>query len=106
MLTVFRSVLPGGRGPPDASVVVKVGTLETELAATLGVGRRVSPEDETARVAVVGEGSSEDAVRDVGPMLETRDFFGTGKDGRGPVGGAIEGRGLAAAGRGSEAMIL
>lgn len=52
---------------------------------------------------MAGEGSNEEELRVVGPMLETRDFLGTGSDGRGPVGGAIDGR--ATAGRGSVAMV-
>lgn len=41
---------------------------------------------------MAGEGSSEaEDDRDAGLTLETRDFA-TGRAGRGPVGGAIEGR--------------
>jgi hypothetical protein len=101
ILTVFRRPLPGGRGPAGESVVLSVGILMAELEWPLGIGRADNAEDETARV-VAGDGSNEEGVRDVGPMLETRDFLGTGSDGRGPVGGAIEGR---AAGRGSVAMV-
>ena len=69
-----------------------------------GVGRWGSTEDETARFAVAGEGSNEaEGVRDAGLAFETRDLA-TGSEGRGPVGGAIEGRD----GRGSVvvAMVL
>lgn len=103
ILTVFRRVLPGGNGPAGESFVASVGTLEAEFVWPLGIGRRGNDEDDTARVATAGDGSSEDeGARSVGPTFDARDFA-TGNDGRGPVGGAIEGRD----GRGSVlAMVL
>lgn len=103
MLTVFRSDFPGGSGPAGELSEVRVGTLEVELVCPRA-GRCGNTEDDTARLPVAGEGSSDaDEVRDAGLTLETRDLA-TGSEGRGPVGGAIEGRD----GRGSVvvAMVL
>lgn len=95
MLTVFRSDLPGGSGPADDSVVVRVGTLEAELVWVFGLGRCGRAEEETALLAVVllaRAGSSEPGdEREAGAIFETRDFA-TGSEGSGPVGGAMDGR--------------
>lgn len=91
MLTVFRSVFPGGSGPAWASVGLIVGTLEAELVWPFDDGRWGSAETDTARADAGVANIEDEEVRDAGPMFETRDL-GTGSDGRGPVGGAIEGR--------------
>jgi hypothetical protein len=102
MLTVFRNVLPGGSGPAGASVAVSVGTLEVEFVWPLALGRRGNAEDETARCAVAGDGRNEDdGTRDAELAVDGRDLA-TGKEGRGPVGGAIEGRD----GRGSVVVMV
>lgn len=90
MLTVFRSVLPSGSEPTGAPSAVNVGT-EGELPC-LVAGLCGNADEETARLATAGLGSSEvDGARWATPMLECR-VFATGSEGRGPVGGAIEGR--------------
>jgi hypothetical protein len=92
MLTVLRSDFPGGSGPAGELSAVRVGRLEVELACDLVFGRCGITEDDTARLAVDAEGSSDaDEVREAGLTFETRDLA-TGSEGRGPVGGAMEGR--------------
>lgn len=93
ILTVFRSVFPAGKGPAEMSFAGKVGT-DGEVTC-LGLGLCVTTEVDTARFAAAGLGRR--LPREAGPILELRDL-GTGREGRGPVGGAIEGRD----GRGSE----
>jgi hypothetical protein len=68
-----------------------VGSFELEF------GRYGSDDDDRARFVLEAPGSNEDRV--VGPTLELLDL-GTGNEGKGPVGGAIEDR----AGRGSELL--
>lgn len=102
MLTVFRSVFPGGSGPAGESFVVSVGIVEVEFVWPFAVGRWGRAEEETARFAVASPGRSElEAVREAGLMFEALDFA-TGRAGSGPVGGAIEGR----EGRGSEWFVM
>lgn len=93
MLTVFLSDFPAGKGPAGPPSAERTGT-EGEVVCR-GPGRAGSAEEETALIAVAGLGRSE--LRVVGPTFELRDL-GMGSEGKGPVGGAIEGR----AGRGSE----
>lgn len=93
MLTVFRSVLPAGSGPAGPSSACKVGT-DGEFVC-FAPARYGNAEEETARFAVAGLGSIE--LRRGPGLLEPLDLA-TGNDGRGPVGGAIEGL----EGRGSE----
>jgi hypothetical protein len=76
--------------------------LEVELVWPFGVGRCGRAEDETARIPDAGEESSEGGDgREAGLLLGCLDF-GTGNEGRGPVGGAIEGRD----GRGSVVVVI
>jgi len=91
MLTVFRSVLPAGNGPAGESVAGSAGILEMELVWPLVDSRWGNPDDVTARMP---EGDP------IGEAVEIRDgefallprVFGTGSEGSGPVGGAIDGR--------------
>ena len=102
MLTVLRRDLPCGSGPAAESVVVMLGTVEGELVRPLGDGRCGSADEEAARIAEAGEASTEpDEVRETGLELEARDL-GTGSEGSGPVGGAIEDR----EGRGSVGAVM
>lgn len=88
MLTVLRSDLPGGRDPTGMPSAVRVGT-EGELPCR-GPGRWGSADDETARFARDGKFELEED-RVATPIFECR-VFATGSEGRGPVGGAMEGR--------------
>lgn len=93
MLTVLRSDLPAGSdvaGPPS-SLVKPLAAWSFEFDKD----RCGNADDETVRL-FVAPGSSEDRAV-VGPTFEFLDFA-TGSEGKGPVGGAIEGR----EGRGSE----
>ncbi len=87
MLTVFRSVLPA-----ELSVAGKEGTEGEVMCFAPARGRA---DEDTARFAVEGLGRSE--PRPVVPTFEVR-VLGTGNEGKGPVGGAIDGLD----GRGSE----
>lgn len=89
MLTVFRSDFPCGKAPTGTPSAVSVGT-EGEL---LCLGTRYdSADDDTARLATGALGRSEpEGLRCTTPMFEWR-VFATGSEGRGPVGGAIDGR--------------
>lgn len=92
MLTVLRSVFPGIVVPTGVPSAVKVGT-EGELPCR-GPGRWGRAEEETVRFPAAGLGRSEvegDRWDVATPMLECR-VFATGSEGRGPVGGAMEGR--------------
>jgi hypothetical protein len=101
MLTVFRSDLPGGSGPAGDSFAFKVGTFDVELEWLFGDGRCGSADDDTARLAVEGDGRNElGEGRDAGLALDDRDLA-TGRAGRGPVGGAMDGR----EGRGRVVMV-
>lgn len=99
MLTVFRSVRPGGKGPAGLSAPASVGMVVVEFVCPLGVGRWGNAEEETARLVEEGDGSNEEGDRgeevteakEATEATEVRDL-GTGSDGRGPVGGATEGR--------------
>jgi hypothetical protein len=95
MLTVLRSDLPTGRAPGRPSSPGNEGTEGERALLCFELGRYDSADEERARLVLVAEGSNE--PRGAAPMLEPLDFA-TGNEGRGPVGGAIEGR----AGRGSE----
>lgn len=93
ILTVFRSDFPGGSEPAALTSAEKVGT-EGEVTC-FGPGLCVITEVDTARLADAGLGSRE--PREPAPKLGLR-VFATGRDGSGPVGGAMEGL----AGRGRE----
>lgn len=102
ILTVLRSVRPGGSGPAGESIA---GMFDVELLWPLIDGRCGNAEDETARLPDVGEDIPEGGEgREAGVMLETLEMrdLATGSDGRGPVGGAIEGR----EGRGSVVVVM
>ncbi len=92
MLTVFRSVLPPDNAPAELSVAGKEGTEGEVMCFAPARGRA---DEDTARFAVEGLGRSE--PRPVVPTFEVR-VLGTGNEGKGPVGGAIDGLD----GRGSE----
>lgn len=83
ILTVFRSVLPPDNAPAELSVAGKEGTEGEVMCFAPARGRA---DEDTARFAVEGLGRSEVRV------------LGTGNEGKGPVGGAIDGLD----GRGSE----
>lgn len=100
MLTVLRSDFPGGSGPAEASVWARVGRLEVEFVWPLGMGRCGRADEETARVDLLGS-SEAGEEREDGEAEATRDL-GTGSEGSGPVGGAMDGR----EGRGREWLVM
>lgn len=93
ILTTLRKDFPGNGGPPDACSAAIVGT-EGDVTC-LVPGEYGEFEYETARFEGLGrplERPLEGIRRPAGPTFEGR-CFGTGSDGRGPVGGATERRG-------------
>lgn len=100
MLTVLRSDFPGGRGPTDGgSALGSTGKVDDEFVFPLGDGRwgnaeeeetaRIPEGDESIEFETAGGGRAGDVAL-LWPFGATR-VLGTGSDGRGPVGGAIEG---------------
>lgn len=88
MLTVFRSVFPCGTLPTGTPSAVTVG-IDGEVRC---LGEEWgSAEDDTVRTGAPGRSELEGLRGEATPMLECR-VFGTGREGSGPVGGAIEGR--------------
>lgn len=89
MLTTLRSDFPSG-GPPDACSAAIVGT-EGDVMCFALLGRYGEFEYETARFDGLAR-PLEGVRRPAGPRFGER-CFGTGSEGSGPVGGAMERRG-------------